>query len=141
MATTLSDRVTALEISQGGLAETVRELGNDVRQAQHDARQDIEKFSSQMQMELDQIKTTLGGLSRTNWPILFAAAGLALTIAGGIGTVTSIIGSLAYNNLSQRIISSDAQLTREIEMRSENARRAIEDMQSALKALATTPRH
>ena len=129
MATTLSDRVTALEISQSGLADTVRDLGNDVRQAQQDARQDIEKFAHQMQVELDQIKSSLGALSRTNWPVLFAAAGLALTIAGGIGTVTSIIGSLAYNNLSQKIESNDGRLSRELEMRAEQGRRAIEDLQ------------
>lgn len=132
MATTLSDRVTALEISQGGLAETVRELGDDVRSAQHAAREDIEKFSNQVQVELSQIKQTLGGLSRTNWPILFAAAGLALTIAGGIGTVTSLIGSLAYSNLTQRIAAGEQQLTREIEMRSDSARRSIEALQHDL---------
>ena len=128
MGASLSDRVTALETSQIGLAANVANLGADVRGAQHEARRDIEAFQKEVKIELAEVKSAVGTLRQTNWPVMIGGFGLALTLAGTIGTVLMVIGSLAYNSLGSRIAISEQQMTREIEMRSDNARRSIEDV-------------
>src|SRR5262245_28161484 len=98
----INDRVTRLESSLEGLMADVGQMRGDVRE----------------------IKNTMSNLSRTNWPILIGAAGLALTIAGGIATVMGVVGSLAYNSVTQRI-----------EMQVDNGRRTIDGMQKQIDKL------
>lgn len=111
----LPDRVTRLEADLEGLTHDVRSLTHSV----------------------ERIATAIGDMSKTNWPVLIGAAGLAVTIAGGITTVGGTIGAIVLNGVRSDITMR----TEVVQSRFATTEEALKDLHAQLEELERRYHH
>lgn len=123
-----SARVTRLETSLDGVKESVGNLTVASSTSINSIRMEMEKLANDVRKDIGSLAAEIANLTRTNWPLLIGAAGLAITIGGGIFTATIAVGSFAYSSLSTRF-------DRELAMRSDVFQRRMETVERQLDRL------